>query len=42
MEVLRRNLKLLINDFGADLALARPVHDYSRLLSDYRMRRGHE
>jgi hypothetical protein len=42
MEVLRRNLKLLINDFGSDPALARPVHDYFRLLSDYRMRRGHE
>lgn len=42
MEVLRRNLKLLIHDFGSDSALARPVHDYFRLLSDYRMRRGHE
>jgi hypothetical protein len=42
MEVLRRNLKLLINDFGSDPALAQPVHDYFRLLSDYRMRRGHE
>ena len=42
MEVLRHNLKLLINDFGSDPALARPVHDYFRLLSDYRMRRGHE
>jgi hypothetical protein len=42
MEVLRRNLKLLINDFGSDPALTRAVHDYFRLLSDYRMRRGHE
>jgi hypothetical protein len=42
MEVLRRDLKLLINDFGSDPALAQPVHDYFRLLSDYRMRRGHE
>jgi hypothetical protein len=42
MEVLRRDLKLLINDFGSDSALAQPVHDYFRLLSDYRMRRGHE
>ena len=41
MEVLRRNLKLLINDFGSNPALVRPVHDYFRLLSDYRMRRGH-
>jgi hypothetical protein len=42
MEVLRRNLKLLIHDFGSDPALVGPVHDYFRLLSDYRMRRGHE
>jgi Serine dehydrogenase proteinase len=42
MEVLDRNLKLLIKDFGSDPALAQPVHDYFRLLSDYRMRRGHE
>jgi len=42
MEVLDRNLKLLVKDFGSDPALARPVHDYFRLLSDYRMRRGHE
>jgi hypothetical protein len=42
MEVLRRNLKLLVKDFGSDPALAQPVHDYFRLLSDYRMRRGHE
>jgi hypothetical protein len=41
MEVLRRDLKLLINDFGSDAELAKPVHDYFRLLSDYRMRRGH-
>lgn len=42
MEVLRRNLKLLINDFGSNSDLAQPVHDYFRLLSDYRMRRGHQ
>lgn len=42
MEVLKRDLKLLIRDFGADAALAGPLHDYFRLLSDYRMRRGHE
>jgi ClpP class serine protease len=33
--------ELLIMDFGSDPALAQPVHDYFRLLSDYRMRRGH-
>ena len=42
MEVLRRDLKLLINDFGSNPTLVGPVHDYFRLLSDYRMRRGHE
>jgi Serine dehydrogenase proteinase len=41
MEVLRRNLKLLIADFGDDPALADLVHDYFRLLSDYRIKRGH-
>ncbi len=41
MEVLRRDLKLMIRDFGSNPALAQPLHDYFRLLSDYRMRRGH-
>ncbi|MDA0179735.1 hypothetical protein OJ997_05480 [Solirubrobacter phytolaccae] len=42
MEVLRRDLKLLIEDFGANDALRGPVHDYYRLLKDYAMRRTHD
>jgi len=42
MEVIRRDLNLLIEDFGADSALTRPVHDYYRLLKDYQLRRGHD
>lgn len=41
MEVLRRDLKLLIEDFEADAAIAQPIHDYFRLLQDYQGRRGH-
>ena len=41
MAVLRRDLKLLIDDFGSDHALAGPVHDYFRLLQDYRAKLGH-
>lgn len=41
MEILRRDLKLLIDDFGENPQLAAPVHDYFRLLQDYRLRRGH-
>lgn len=41
MEVLRRDLKLQIEDFGKNEALDRPMHDYYRLLKDYTMRRGH-
>jgi len=42
MEVLRRDLKLLIEDFGDNPKLAAPIHDYYRLLQDYLMRRGHD
>lgn len=42
MEVLRRDLKLLIDDFGENPKLRRPLHDYYRLLKDYTMRRMHE
>ena len=42
MEVLRRDLNLLIEDFGTDDDLARPVHDYYRLLKDYQLRRMHD
>ena len=41
METLRRDLKLLIDDFEADPKLAQPVHDYFRLLQDYQARRAH-
>lgn len=41
MAVLQRDLKLLIDDFGENPKLASPVHDYFRLLQDYRMRRAH-
>jgi Serine dehydrogenase proteinase len=41
MEVLRRNVKLVIDDFGADATLGPAVTDYYRLLKDYMMRRGH-
>ena len=41
MEVLRRDLNLLVDDFGADSQLRPAVHDYYRLLKDYVMRRGH-
>lgn len=41
MEVLSRDLKLLIDDFGSDQKLAPLVHSYYRLLKDYLMRRGH-
>ncbi len=41
MGVLRKDLKLLIHDFGAEPELAAAVHDYCRLLADYRVKRGH-
>lgn len=41
MEVLRRDLNLLIDDFGADSQLRHALHDYYRLLKDYVFRRGH-
>lgn len=42
MEVLRRDLKLVIEDFGSDPGLMQPIHDYFRLLQDYVMRRMHD
>ena len=42
MEVVRRDLKLLVNDFGDDPKLAGPVRDYNHLLRDYIMKRGHD
>ncbi len=41
MEMLRRDLNLLVDDFETDPKLARPVHDYFRLLQDYQGRRSH-
>jgi hypothetical protein len=41
MEVLRRDLNLVIDDFGSDLKMASPLHDYFRLLQDYQVRRSH-
>jgi hypothetical protein len=41
MEVVRRDLNLLVDDFGQDPKLGPAVHDYYRLLSDYNLRRGH-
>jgi hypothetical protein len=42
MEVLRRDLKLLVEDFGEDSTLAPAVRDYYHLLKDYAMKRSHE
>jgi hypothetical protein len=42
MEVLSRDLKLLIEDFGSDANLNTAVRAYYRLLKDYMMRRGHD
>lgn len=41
MEMLRRDLNILIDDFGDDPQFAERVHDYFRLLQDYRARLGH-
>lgn len=41
MEVLRKDLKLLVDDFSEDEDLNQSVHDYYRLLKDYISRRGH-
>jgi membrane-bound ClpP family serine protease len=41
MAVLRRDLNLLIDDFGEDPGLRTAVREYYRLLKDYMVRRGH-
>lgn len=41
MEVLQRKLNLRIDDFGAEAGRSQPLHDYFRLLQDYRMKLGH-
>jgi len=40
MDVLRRDLNLLIDDFSADKNMASLVKDYDDLLSDYMAKRG--
>jgi hypothetical protein len=42
MEVLRRDLKLLVEDFGEDPKLAAAVRDYYHLLKDYIIKRSHD
>lgn len=41
MEVLRRDLKLQIDDFGEDADLGPRIREYYRLLKDYQLRRSH-
>lgn len=41
MEILRKDLKLKIDDFGADKDLRKAISGYANLLQDYRMKRGH-
>ncbi|MGH2844057.1 MAG: SDH family Clp fold serine proteinase [Solirubrobacteraceae bacterium] len=41
MEVIRRDLKLLVDDLDDDPKFAQSVHDYFRLLQDYQTRRSH-
>lgn len=39
--VIESEMKLMIDDFGADKELNRRIRSYSRLLQDYMMRVGH-
>lgn len=41
MEVLRRDLKLLINDLGANANLGAEMQSYYHLLKDYTFKRGY-
>ncbi len=41
MEILRRDLKLLIDDFGEKPEVSNRIRDYHSLLSDYMMKQGH-
>ena len=41
MEVLRRDVRLQIEDFGSKASLNDKVRRYYRLLMDYKMKRGH-
>ena len=40
MEVLRRDLKLKIDDFGADLGRSTAIRGYHDLFQDYILKRG--
>ena len=40
MEILRRKLKLRIEDFGRDQTIGEPIATYYALLNDYRVKRG--
>jgi hypothetical protein len=42
MEVLRRDLKLLVDDFDEKPELAAKIKDYDSLLNDYMAKRGSE
>jgi hypothetical protein len=42
MEVVRRDLKLLIDDFGENPTHRENVRGYYRLLTDYAAKRGHD
>jgi hypothetical protein len=42
MEVLRRDLKLQIEDFGGNIKLSEIIRSYHRLLMDYMGKRGHK
>ena len=42
MEVLSKELNLIIDDFGADEALSMKIRGYHDLLADYLLRRGHQ
>jgi Serine dehydrogenase proteinase len=41
METLRRELNLIIDDFGSNPTLGPAIRDYHRLIRDYMSRRGH-
>ncbi len=42
MDVLRKDLKLVVEDFGGDLTLNNSIRTYYRLLTDYTSRRDHQ
>jgi len=41
MDVLRRDLNLIIDDFGEKPELHAKIKDYHSLLADYMVKRGH-